>query len=249
MTDLCSGFEAKLAGAVSQLDTIISKSNTNAVIFDDLLSIVPADIAVPLSITDSLNDNISTLTSEMDEVLAYTGSCLDSVGKLMDGILNDVNSATQGIFDTINDISSDLLGLLQDLGGFSGKSNNSVLSLLKLLPSLDSLLGCLSSSSCLPVNDIQAIFDKIDGLEDILPINTTTYAIDTDLMKSQLITKMGNIPSIPSETLDNLSSISSDMMDKMESSKDILTTQSNSIKTSIESVPEVITIITPSNLF
>lgn len=147
---------------------------------------------------DIVKDSISSATSEVtnrmeeakDKSTSLAGSCLD-------GVYNNIKDTMSNVNDLVGDMmpsnipETDLLGGLSSLSNLMEKAG-----IQDLIKKMDELLGCLSDSECIPIDEIDNSMNDINTFVDDAGLTDEgVFDQDTFLEKkgaSQKVKDIGN---------------------------------------------------------
>ena len=137
----------------------------------------------------------TSLSSVYNSIKDYTGSCLDAI---LDPIINGINdvlalgtSIIGDITGMISDLASSLISGIFSLTGIGSLLDG--LGITSLIASLDQMLGCLASASCLPIGKIESMLSKVTSFTSRYGL-TSSGSFSFSSWMNNVITNIQNIP-------------------------------------------------------
>jgi len=117
----------------------------------------------PDKIKSDLEETQNQVNNDMFDIEnttgAFAGSCLDGVYGSMEDLLNNSAGYLKDLFPS--GVELDIMGILSEFMELLNK-----LGIPNLIKKLDELLGCVSDADCMPVGEIDSIFDEINTFVD-----------------------------------------------------------------------------------
>lgn len=168
------------------------------------------------TVTESINEATSNAKNSINEAQeksqTFVGSCVD-------GIYNNLKDTIKNINDYVGDTMPEDIAETNALGAIS-KLTSSIdkLQIPDIVSEIDELLGCLSDSDCIPINEMDKYLNEVN---DFLDVNGLT---DTGTFDQNTFLNKKGISESVSTTLDqyknNISNSTNEILKSAESAKD-----------------------------
>ena len=196
-SDLANSADGLLNSMNSMMGTVDSAydgfSSSMSSLFSTFLETGTIDVD---SIISEIDEAAGTSLSDVyDSIKDYTGSCLDAI---LDPIINGINdvlslgtSIIGDITGMISDMASSLISGIFSMTGLGGILDS--LGITSLIASLDQMLGCLASASCLPIGKIESMLSSVTSFTSKYGL-TSSGSFSLSSWMNNMITNIQNIP-------------------------------------------------------
>jgi len=192
INNLCESFNNELDKKISDLRKTKGSLRNKLRDLDNKVNAI-SDKDDISDIRDKVNEQSRDINNAvnglMNDITAYTGSCLDGIVNSINDVKNNADSVVGSVLDLLD---GDWNNLSTSLGEYNGMIEK--LGLKNITKGLNDLFGCLSDNNdCLPTGKLDDIIDELESFESEFGLNMEGgFDIDKYLTNKGLTNNLKN---------------------------------------------------------
>ena len=216
MSNLCDGMNGLFNKEMSKFRSMKGGINSKVNDLKNKMNVMDSSSTDTSFINNKINEAKSSVNSQMNEIKNITSGL---AGSCLDGIMDKISNTSNKPFDFI----SGLIPTMPETDVFNGMGGLGIhiqgLGLSNIIGKIDELLGCLSSSDCIPIEEIDGHFSEIDNFLDINGLTDSgDFDMDTFMTKMDVSQKIKTGVNDLKSNMGDLQNVVGDGIDSAKSS-------------------------------